>query len=302
MIEHVKIKSGSKGRVVAAIQRALNQRGENVQVDGSCGPATLGAAARALCLPSPRELGADEFARLGVRLSYGIDLSGHNEGGGKKPVDFEAVKAAGVSFVYVKLTEGGSYSNAEAVRQASECQRLGIAVGGYHFGDPSAKRPLDLLDLEGDARAEASHYLETRKRTFGAVAPTLSDVLDLERTYQSSLTPAAWAAIGGTTAKRAELCALWCLSWLDHVRAVTGRRPMIYTGKWAYDAYLARAPKALLAKLAESPLWLASYNAGSEPARQLVAWPWTVWQYSGSGLCPGVDGKADLNVCLAEDL
>lgn len=304
MFDHVKITRGSEGRIVKAVQSALNQRGENIAVDGKCGTATLRAAARALCIPAPKVLGRDELARLGLRLVYGIDLSGHNEGGNKKPVDFGKVKAAGVSFVWLKATEGTGYLNREAYRQADECQERGIPVGCYHFGDPSAKRPLDLSDLTADANAEARHYLETRAAYLGGIdsALILPDVLDLERQYQHKLSAIAWSAIGGTSAARAERCALWALTWLETVREATGRIPAIYTARWAWQGYFARAPEYLRDHLMCYRLWLASYNSGAGPARTIPGWDWTVWQFTGSGTIPGVDGKCDINVCLAEDL
>ena len=303
MIDMVTVRTGSKGRIVVALQRALQARGEVVSVDGVAGPQTMRAAARVLGLPEVAPLSSAELSRLGVPLVYGIDLSGHNEGGNKPEVDFQRVHAAGIRFCYLKLTEGTSYRNREATRQASECRRYGIAAGGYHFADPSARRALDLVDLGLDAKAEADHYVEVRREVFGKRGPQLFDMLDLERTYRADLSAAAWAAIGGTSRRRAELAALWCLSWRAVVKASTGAAPAgLYTGKWAWDAYLKAAPEAVLAELRASPLWLASYNTGAEPARQIPGYPWAIWQYSGSGSVPGVTGKCDLNVMLEADL
>lgn len=303
MLDHVQIKNGSTGRIVTALQESLHRRGHAVGIDGKCGPVTLAAASRALDR-KVTTLGCVELAALGARLAYGIDLSGHNEGGNKRPVDCDKVAAAGVNFAWLKLTESTGYVNTEAKRQAHAFAALGVAVGGYHFGDPSAKRPLDLGDLAADANAEARHYLETRFAYFGGVSPALllPDVLDLERQYQHKLSEIAWAAIGGTSAARAERCALWALTWLETVEAATGRRPMIYTARWAWLAYFARAPKALRDRLMHYGLWLASYNSGSEPKRTIAEWLWLVWQLSGSGSVPGVDGRCDINVCLASDL
>jgi lysozyme len=294
------ISSGSTGRIVERMQRELVRRGEDLTVDGKCGPRTMGAVARALCLPSPRSIGRVELARLGIDVRLGIDLSGHNEGGNKRPVNFDKVKAAGVSFVWLKLTEHESYRNHEAMRQADECQRLGLDLGGYHFGDPSAKRPLDLGALKADAVAEADHYLQWRGAVIGA--PTLSDVLDLEEAYMAALKAAAWSALGVTSAKRAELCVRWCLAWLEHVERATGRTPMIYTGRWSWQGFLAAAPAELLELLRRFGLWLPSYNKGAGPKRTIKGWVERVWQFSGSGQIDGVDGKVDLNWALAEDL
>lgn len=304
MIDHVQLKNGSTGRIVSALQASLVRRGHGIKVDGTCGPATLTAAGRELAMPGIKALGRSALNALGVPLAYGIDLSGHNEGGNKRPVDCDEVAEAGISFAWLKLTESTSYVNGEARRQAVELARRGVSVGGYHFADPSAKRPLDLGDLAADAHAEAAHYLETRSAFFKDV-PTgllLPDVLDLELQYQHKLSAIAWSAIGGTPAARAERCALWALAWLHAVEVATGRKLMIYTARWAWQAYFARAPKALRDRLMAHPLGLASYNSGAGPKRTIDGWDWMVWQFTGSGSVPGVDGKCDINVCLASDL
>jgi len=231
----------------------------------------------------------------------GVDLSGHNEGGPKGLVDFRKLQGAGVTFSWLKLSEGQRYENREAIRQAAECADLGILTGGYHFGDPSGKRPNNELDLLDDAKREADHYLALRRVYFPG-GPTLPDVLDLERMYQANIKAAIWAALGFTRARRAELCALWCLAWLDHVEQATGRRPLIYTGRWAWNAYIRAAPAALRERLLSYGQWIASYNGGVAPKRTIPGGKIRVWQQSGSGKLPGVDGKVDINFALSEAL
>lgn len=288
-------KVGSTGLFVQAIQTHLK-----LDSDGKLGPVTLRAMQAKLGTKQASFTRA-EVGAIGVRIGLGIDLSGWNEGGNNGLVDFSKVKTAGVDFVYLKLTQSTDYENREAIRQAAECRDRGILHGGYHFGDPSAKRPLNLVDLEADARAEAEHYIEFRRTTFQG-APVMRDALDLERMYAHKIKAIVWAALGVTSAKRAELCALWCLSWLDHVERATGRRPIIYTATWAWNAYVRAAPKALVDRLLSYDQWVASYNSGAGPKRTIKGAKVLIWQQSGSGKVAGVDGKVDINFALMEGL
>lgn len=300
------IRNGSRGVYVERLQSALNGHrplgSSALVVDGVCGPATLTAAAHALGRPSVGPLSREDLRRIGAPVELLSDLSGHNEGGNKRLVDPDRMAQAGVYGTWWKLTEGQTYINREAKRQVDAAGSM--RRGGYHFGDPSADRTgLDVTALFADARAEADHYLRARD-VFGGAGPELPDVLDVERGHGSKLSRLAAAYFKPGRAKRAEMTARWCLAWLERVERVTGRRPWIYTARWAQRAYLRAAPAPLLAELAQYPVWLASYNSGTEPARPLDA-PFgrcRAWQFTGSGTVAGVDGRVDLSWALADDL
>jgi lysozyme len=88
----------------------------------------------------------------------------------------------------------------------------------------------------------------------------------------------------------------WALTWLETVESELGHKPICYTARWAEDMYLVNADKALLEELKEYPVWVASYNSGIEPERPSRIWSgWNVWQYTGSGAVPGVEGNCDKN-------
>lgn len=306
-MNHVQIEQGTSGHFVRELQLLLALRGEAVAVDGKAGPITMSAARRVLGRPTLQILGTEELEALGLRLRYGIDLSGHNEGGRKGLVDFRKVKEAGYRFAIVKLTEGRSYINREANRQVAECQDLGIRVGAYHFADPSARRPLVEADLVADARAELEHYAEVRRIVFADRAPDIADTVDLEAPFQRSLSASqAIAIFGGSGRKRAELAARWLVAYRDALDAARlplkgggSSLPLLYTGRWAWNAYLQNAPEPLLAEIRRRYLlWLASYNFGAGPKRTIDGFPWSVWQYTGKGSVPGVDGACDINVCV----
>ncbi len=284
---------GSKGRIVSELQAAIGAK-----VDGSYGPIThrmacehLGRQVKALTL--------QDLWSLGVQIQLGIDLSGHNEGGNKGLVDFKKVREAGVSFTYLKATEGRSYTNVEAQRQVEAARSAGLMVGMYHFGDPSADRTNETLsNLFADAREEANHFLDVQKRFCGV--PDLIPMLDVEAGYLSKLEK-LWAMsnLGKSSKARADTTALWVLEVLRELR-----QPGVYTARWAVNSFLSNADPSVLIQIAACPLWLASYNSGAAPARSLDSpWrPYSIWQLSGSGSIPGVDGKVDLNIALTSDL
>lgn len=68
---------------------------------------------------------APDRLRLPVR---GIDVS-HHQG----RIDWSAVAADDVAFVYMKASEGGDHRDREFLRNIDEAGQFGLAVGAYHF-------------------------------------------------------------------------------------------------------------------------------------------------------------------------
>ena len=58
----------------------------------------------------------------------GIDISAHNG-----EIDFEKVRDAGVKFVYIKATEGGTFKDRRFIENLRQAQEAGLKVGAYHF-------------------------------------------------------------------------------------------------------------------------------------------------------------------------
>jgi lysozyme len=86
----------------------------------------------------------------------------------------------------------------------------------------------------------------------------------------------------------------WVRDWCDIVEDALECRAVIYTAKWAVDAYLRKAPARALDEIVVRPLWLADYDG--YPDDEVAPWSeWTIWQYTGSGKVPGVRGKCDRN-------
>lgn len=198
----------------------------------------------------------------------GIDVSAY-----QPVIDWAKVADAGHLFAFVKFTEGNGWISTFARKQRSEAKAAGLLVGAYHFarwetpGDPAA-----------DAIDEARFFFDV----VGPLGPgDLPPVLDLE-----------W--ITGKKRKPAEVLQ-WALAFLAEAQRLFGRSPIVYTGPsfWRY-CVLPGGPEAK--RLAHFTLWIVDYGGKKEPrAMKGVEWPWHFWQHTGSGSCPGIPGKCDLN-------
>lgn len=187
----------------------------------------------------------------------GIDVASYQHPSGAA-VNWPAVAASGLSFVFAKATEGPGYTNPYFAGDRSSAIAAGMAVGAYHFARP-----------ENDPVVEAQHFLAVNGT--GSPAGRLPPVLDLETT--GGRTPAALSA--------------WALTWLRTVQAATGRAPFFYS----YSSFL-RTSITPDPALASYPLWIASYSsvAPSTPAPWSA---WTFWQYTDQGAVPGISGNVD---------
>lgn len=180
----------------------------------------------------------------------GIDVSNWNGF-----VDWNQVAGAGVQFAFAKASEGTSYSDPFFPRNWGEMKRVGLVRGAYHFARPDLNEP----------EAEAAFFL----RHIPSLEPGDILVVDMEVGQGNLLS--------------------WTARFLTAVQAVTGFRPMIYSGDWFM------APHGLEdASLGSYGLWIAAYQ--STPPPPPAGWSlWAIWQHSATGSVPGIVGAVDLN-------
>lgn len=76
-----------------------------------------------------RYFAAAGLGDMSVYTVRGIDISHHNG----PEIDFEAVRDAGYSFVYIKATEGTNFKDRHFVNNARRAREAGLRVGAYHF-------------------------------------------------------------------------------------------------------------------------------------------------------------------------
>jgi lysozyme len=185
-------------------------------------------------------------------LPIGIDVSKW-----QGPIDWGRIRGAGVSFVYVKATEGIGHIDPLFEVDYKGAKTAGLLVGAYHFYRPQAL-----------ALIQATHFLNAIRGLSLDLPPALDlEVLDRE----------PGAAVRGNAAR-----------WLEYVEARWGKRPLLYT----YAAFASE--NHLGAELGAYPLWLADYR---EVPHLPEGWErWWAWQRSGKGHVSGIGGDVDLDI------
>src|SRR6266516_1877387 len=136
-----------------------------------------------------------------------LDLSNH-----QGPVDFKRVQQSGQRLVYLKCSEGTSYTDPLFAGYRSHAQAAGLLTGAYHFARPH----------RNSAAAEAKHFLALLPKLS---AKDLRPCLDFEDGAPSSRF-AAWAA-----------------EWMGHVLDGCRVAPILYS----YASYVStcRFPAAM---------------------------------------------------------
>lgn len=209
----------------------------------------------------------------------GIDVSGW-----QSDVDWLTLTGdESVAFAYVKGGEGTSRTKSAKIHMAGAAD-AGLLTGLYFFGRPDTHSDMGFADATSEAKASAKTWREMDALHGVAMGP----ILDVER--------GRWKGKDQkpNSSTRHKYNAGWVLEWLETAHEETGRLPWIYTARWAFNAYLKRAPADAVKALTRFPLILADYDGN--PEDEVAPWPfWCVWQDSGSATMAGVPGKVDTN-------
>ncbi len=102
---------------------------------------------------------------------YGIDVSAYQGN-----VNWKQVAASGISFVYIKATEGSSFLDPDFAEDRTAAESAGLEVGAYHF-----------FSLCSSGRAQAAAFL----RAVGPRKLQLPPAVDLEPSTFCSARPSA---------------------------------------------------------------------------------------------------------------
>jgi len=191
---------------------------------------------------------------VAARMS-GIDVSHFQQ-----EIDWLQVKRVGISFAFIKASEGANISDPMFKQNWRNARLARILRGAYHFFRPQL-----------EPRGQAEFFLERIHGDLGELPP----VLDVEVLTNSS----PEQVIGGAR------------QWLEAVRAATGILPILYTGSAFWRNTLRNC-----SEFSAYPLWIAHYTSGPAPLLP-AAWPrWTFWQFTQQGKVAGIDGNVDLDV------
>ena len=182
----------------------------------------------------------------------GIDISAHNG-----LLDFDSIAAAGISFVYMKASEGEGFRDKAFVNNYAGAKLAGIQVGAYHF-----------FRFDCDGRRQALNFMEATK----GCQFDLPVAIDVE---ESGNPP---GFVTETVIGRLE-------AMVAHLHAA-GFKVIIYTNKNG-DA---RFVRDVFDHPGDPELWICSFT---DPP--LAHRDWKLWQHSHRSRVPGIKGNVDLN-------
>ena len=188
---------------------------------------------------------------------HGIDVSKY-----QRPIDWSTARANGVSFAFIKATEGGDRLDPGFAGHWRGAGEAGVLRGAYHF-----------YYFCTPAEVQARWFIQNVPKERGMLPP----VIDLEWNPQSPTC---------TYRPPPEVVRAEAQTFMDILEAHYGQRPVIYTD----PAFFARNE---LMRFAGEEVWLRSTAA--HPTDRYGVAGWTFWQYSATGLVPGAQGEIDLN-------
>jgi len=188
----------------------------------------------------------------------GIDVSGY-----QGEIDWQELAGEGISFAFIKATEGSGFVDRRFAYNFEEAQKTSLAVGAYHF-----------FSYDSDGKTQGQNFINTVKPFQGMLPP----VIDLEFYGDLENNPPKRADV------EPQLKAL-----LDMLEEHYGQKPIIYATEKSYKLYLSGGYK-------DYDIWIR--NVISKPKLSDNR-EWTFWQYTNREKLKGYNGKEkyiDMNV------
>ncbi len=189
---------------------------------------------------------------------HGIDVSKY-----QNEIDWKRAKAAGIAFAFIKATEGGDRVDDRFKENWDGARKAGVLRGAYHFY--YFCRP---------AIEQVAWFIKNVPKDRSALPP----VLDMEWNHKS---PSCKLRPKGEIVRREMRI------FLKKLKQHYGKPPLIYT---TVDFYRENQ----LGFLRDANFWLRS--VADHPSNIYPGQKWLFWQYTGTGIVPGIKGDTDINV------
>ena len=204
---------------------------------------------------SVESLSPDAVPDASAYAVRGVDIS-HFQG----DIAWDLVKLDGLSFVYIKATEGAESVDEKFVDNWAGASSAGLLKGAYHFYN----------FCKGGAE-QAAHFISVVPQDAAALPMTI----DLEKSADCKTMPAK-------DAFRADLAA-----FVQKVQEAYGHRPVLYVNYAIYAKYLQGENDSYKLWIADTKHVTPSMPDGSA---------WTMWQYGWHGKLAGIPADVDLDV------
>ena len=199
----------------------------------------------------------------------GIDVSTWN-----KQIDWNAVKASGIDFAFIKVggrgwgSAGTLYHDSRALENLKGAKAAGIKIGVYFFSQAITEKEA----------AEEAQYTINYLHTYG-ISIDLPIAMDFE--YASDSPTGGRLRTANLTREQATNV---CLAFCSYV-ATRGYTPMVYANKSMLTNDMNASTIA-----SRYPIWLAQYKSTAT-----YTGAYSYWQYTNSGMVPGIEGRVDMN-------
>ncbi|MDB6453841.1 GH25 family lysozyme [Falsirhodobacter sp. 20TX0035] len=211
----------------------------------------------------PRQFGdAAPYAWRGRNVPAAYPVHGIDVARYQTNVDWGTARSYGVRFAFIKATEGGDYTDPMLNNHRSAARAAGIPSSAYHY-----------YYFCRTPQEQAAWYIANVPRRAGDLPP----VLDME-----------WTPTSRTCTRRppAEEVRQDAAIFTSILTQYYGQRPIMYlTVDFFRDNEMWRVPGV--------EFWLRS--VAGHPSEVHPGHDWTFWQYTGTGLIPGIDGRVDIN-------
>ncbi len=194
-----------------------------------------------------------------VVCGHGPTVEGIDVSQWQGTIDWTAVPRSGVRFAIVRIGDGYGHDSHFAANWEG-ARANGLIRGAYQFFEPG-----------DDPIRQADIVVAAVGRLGPGDLPVTCDV----EAPSPGVSPAAYAAS--------------IHRWADRVTAGTGRPPIIYTGRYYWDPYVASSDFVGL------PLWHAQYTSAACPNIDDRWSDWAFWQYTSTGSISGISGNVDRN-------
>lgn len=212
---------------------------------------------------TPDRVGDRDPVRFAGRQPQSYPIQGIDAARFQNDILWNKVAAnGGIRFAFLKATEGGDLLDPKFNENWRAAAQAGIARGAYHF-----------YYFCTEPEVQARWFIRNVPRTRGALPP----VLDME---WNPFSPTCTIRPPGAEVRRQMQI------WLDIVERHYGQRPVIYTTVGFYE-------DAGLQAMSNEEYWLRS--TARRPEEAFPGQAWRFWQYSATGIMPGIIGDTDFN-------
>ena len=191
------------------------------------------------------------FSPSSQTIYDGIDVSAY-----QGDIDYNQVRDAGISIVYIKSSEGSGFVDPYFEQNYQNAKQAGLKVGFYHY---VTARSVD------EAIAQANFFAQT----ISGKQPDCKLAMDFE-------------SFGSLSNEQINQISL---AFLQRLQEVTGKEVIVYSDEF-------NANNTFNEAVAYYALWVAQYDVSEPTVRNNWSF-WEGWQYTDQGEITGISSYVD---------